>query len=278
MNLTIDCNAEKVGKYVMEVAEKQIPFVTIRTLTQLASRTRVAVYDEMNLVLELPLKRYTLQSIGVAPATFKTGLVSKVFLKNDPIKRQDKAFAHLFTGGDRRWKNMEGAFLRKGLMLPGMYAVPGQGAPIDQYGNIPGSFVRRILSYFGALNEGNMLTDTKNKMAKRSKGKGFKTILGVEYFISFGKGNTGRLRASKGFEPQYQHLAAGIYSRTGIHGSNITPIIMFVPKKKPYRKYIDLPRLGENVLSRYKDQYFSQNLAEAIAGNKGVQRMMEAAD
>lgn len=276
MNLTIDCNAEKVGKYVMEVAEKQIPFATMRTLTQLAYRTKQAVYDEMNLVLELPLKRYTMTSMRVDPATSKVGLVSRVYL-ND-YRDEDRSLGHLFRGGDRRWKNMEGAFLRKGLMLPGMYAVPGQGAPMDQYGNIPASFVRRILSYFGALNEGNMLTKTKQRMARKGKVGGFKTILGIEYFISFGKGNSGRLRASKGFEPQYQHLAAGIYSRTGIHGSNITPIIMFVPKKKPYRKYIDLPRLGENVLSKYKDQYFSQNLAEAIAGNKGVQRMMEAAD
>ena len=282
MNLSIDCNAEKVAVFVMDIAQKQIPFATLRTLTQLASKTRKAVYDEMDLVLDLPLKRFTLQSMGVTPATFASGPVSKVFLKDDPLKRQDKAFGHLFRGGERRWKNMEGALLRKGLMPPGMYAVPGGACPIDQYGNIPPSFVRSILSYFQALNEGNMLQKTKElKSSKRKDPKtGFMRIHGKEYFISFGNNKmAGRIAPkNKGVYQQYQHLAAGIYSRTGTHGVDISPIIMFVPKKRPYRKYIDLHLLGERVLNQNKQQFFAQNLADAIAGSRAIGSMMDAVD
>jgi hypothetical protein len=282
MNLSIDCNAEKVALFVMDIAEKQIPFATLRTLSQLASKTRKAVYDEMDLVLELPLKRFTLQAMGVTPATFESGPVSKVFLKDDPLKRQDKAFGHLFRGGERRWKNMEGALLRKNLMPPGMYAVPGEACPIDRYGNIPPSFVRSILSYFQALNEGNMLQKTKTLKSNKKKDPktGFMRTYGKEYFISFGSNRMAARVSPKTAQmyQQYQHLAAGIYSRTGTHGVDISPIIMFVPKKRPYRKYIDLPLLGERVLNQNKEQFFAQNLAEAIAGSKVIKRMMDAAD
>lgn len=276
MNLTLDCNAEKVSKYVMDLAEKQIPFVQMRTLTQLAYRTKKAVYDEMDLVLDLPLKRYTLTSMRVDPATSKVGMVSKVYL-ND-FRGENRALGHLFKGGDRRWKNMEGALLRKGLMLPGMYAVPGNAAPLDQYGNIPATFIRMLLSYFGSLNEGNMLAKTKARKAKKGLINGYKAIMGVEYFISFGVGNTGRFTQTGGYEQQFQHLPAGIWSRTDIHGKDIKPILMFVHKKKPYRKYIDLYALGSRALSLNKDAYFAQNMADALSGNKGIQRMMEAAD
>lgn len=269
MNLSIDCNAEKVSAFLVDIAQKQIPFATLRTLTQLASKTRKAVYDEMDLVLDLPLKRFTLQSMGVTPATFARGPVSTVFLKDDPLKRQDKAFGHLFRGGERRWKNMEGALLRKGLMPSGMYAVPGEACPIDQYGNIPASFVRSILSYFQALNEGNMLQKTKDLKSKKKKDPktGFMRTYGKEYFITLGRGR-----------PNERHLAPGIYSRTATHGVDISPIIMFVKKKKPYRKYIDLHLLGERVLNQNKEQFFAQNLADAIAGSRTVGGMMDAVD
>jgi len=280
VNLTIDCNAEKVAKYVMDIAERQLPFAQMRTLTQLAYRTKKAVYDEMDLVLDPPLKKYTLTSMRVDPATSKVGMVSKVYL-ND-FRGEDRSLGHLFRGGDRRWKNMEGALLRKGLMLPGMYAVPGVGAPLDQYGNIPASFVRSILSYFQALNEGNMKQKTKKLKSKTrvDKDTGFKTIYGNEYFISFGPGRaSARTGLKSGYTyQQNQHLKPGIYSRSGTHGVKITPIIMFVHKKKPYRRYIDLHTLGERVLNQNKNAYFAQNFADAIGGTRGIQRMVEAAD
>jgi hypothetical protein len=273
MKVTITSNFAKTIEGLDAIAQRGIPGAQIATLTQLAYRTKRAVYDEMDLVLEPPLKRYTLTSMRVDPATFKSGPVSSVYL-ND-WRDEDKSLGHLFRGGDRRWKKMEGAMWRKGLMPAGYYAVPGQGAPIDQYGNIPAAFVRRILGYFGALNEGNLLTKTKERMAKKGKVDGFKSIQGVEYFVSFGKGKTGRLRASQGFEPQYQHLAAGIYSRSGVHGVRVMPIIMFVPKKKPYRKYIDLYGLGLRVLDQNKDQYFAANLMQSITGNKTFEKFVQ---
>ena len=282
MKVSITSNVFKAVQGLDDIAQRQIPFAQLATLSQLASRTRKAVYDEMDLVLDPPLKRFTLQSMAVTPATFKTGPVSEVYLKDDPIKRQDKVYGHLFTGGDRRWKNMEGALLRHGLMPTGRYAVPGQGAPLDQYGNIPASFIRSILSYFGSLNEGNMLKSTKMKKSNNQKDSvtGYKTINGFEYFISFGPARMANRAApkSKVNYQQYQHLPAGIYSRTGIHGVKITPIIMFVPKKKPYRKYIDLYGLGLRVLEQNKDRYFADNLMAGITGGKKFERLVEVSD
>ena len=167
---------------------------------------------------------------------------------------------------------------RRGLIDPGYYAVPGVGAPLDQYGNIPAAFVKMILSYLGYLNEGNMNQSTKNNLiGKKKKVGGYQTITGVEYFVSRGKNKQSYRNAPKGrwLYDQEQHLAPGIYSRTGLHGSQITPIIMFVQKKKPYRKYIDLYGIGLRVLDRNKDQFFANNLLDSITNNKTFERFLE---
>lgn len=276
MKVTITSNFAKTIEGLDAIAQRGIPGAQIATLTQLAYRTKRAVYDEMDLVLELPLKRYTRTAMRVDPATFKSGPVSSVYL-ND-WRDEDKSLGHLFRGGDRRWKKMEGAFSRRGLIEPGYYAVPGAGAPLDQYGNIPAAFVRQLLSYLGYLNEGNMLQSTKNnRVGKKKSINGFQTITGVEYFVSRGKSKPSNRTAPKGkwLYQQDQHLAPGIYSRSGVHGVKVTPIIMFVPKKKPYRKYIDLYGLGLRVLDQNKDQYFAANLMQSITGNKTFEKFVQ---
>ena len=43
---------------------------------------------------------------------------------------------------------------------------------------------------------------------------------------------------------------------------------MFVPKKKPYSKYIDLEYIGKNTLEINGDNLFKKNMAYALSTSK----------
>ncbi len=64
------------------------------------------------------------------------------------------------------------------------------------------------------------------------------TIRGVEYFISRGPGMWyGRL----------QHLPRGIWARRGIHGSDVVPVLLFVPSAK-YGQRLDFFGIAHRVI------------------------------
>ncbi|MGL4526735.1 MAG: hypothetical protein ACRCUC_07140, partial [Aestuariivirga sp.] len=135
-----------------------------------------------------------------------------------------------YLGGTRAYKAAEKRLQSIGLMPAGSYMVPASwvladGKLTDAYGNVRGPFIRTLLSYFAAFTEagygGNMGRDKKAKLARRGRSPaGYARINGVEYFISLGRGRRGPNGA-------VQHLAAGIWQRTGTHGSAIKPVFHF---------------------------------------------------
>ncbi len=56
-------------------------------------------------------------------------------------------------GGSRSVKRFERALQIKGLMPTGSFAVPAAQAPLDAYGNVPASFIVRMLSDLQAFSE-----------------------------------------------------------------------------------------------------------------------------
>lgn len=155
-------------------------------------------------------------------------------------------------GGPRRSKRFEVALQRAGILPPGMAAVPAGGidpAFIDAYGNVKGSFIVQLLSYLKAFGEqgyrANMTDKRKGSLAKRGKTEsGYATINGVQYFVSHGPGErNGRM----------QHLAPGIWAKSGIHGSTVRPVFLWSKRMPSYTKTINLQRIGEiAVRSRYE--------------------------
>ena len=105
--------------------------------------------------------------------------------------------------------------------MPGGYVAVRCGRALDGNGNIPAPSWASSCPYFQAFGAGYKA----NMAAKRMRGihkvkvstKGYKTYTGVAYFISKGQGKN-------------RHLRPGIYAKTGTHGADVTPIIMFVPQ------------------------------------------------
>ncbi len=242
--------------------QKQIAYAASRALNNVAFKVNAAFKDEMKSTFAGGATPYTLSAFKVIKAT-KDNLTSTVALRSDgggKARSYDVTLKHLFTGGVRTYKNMEGAFRRIGVLPNGYMIVPGGGCPLDGYGNPSRALIVQLISYFSAFGEvgyrANMTDKRKAKLAKIGRtASGYKTIGGVQYFISRGKGT---------WYGREQHLPAGIWSKTGTHGSNVTPIFMFVRAGR-WRRFIDLERIGQQVVNQRWQPEFNRELSTAMS-------------
>lgn len=165
-------------------------------------------------------------------------------------------FAPHVYGGPRSLKAFERLMQSKNILPAGMFVVPGAGCRLDAFGNIPGSFLNQILAWFQSFGRyaGDMANMGEKRMAslmgKRAAGSrvkkkdvarpGYSTFnvtaskrgtLRYKSATTLGKqlkgGQTiGRLFI--GGKGKAKHLRPGVYSATGIGGSSIKPILIFV--------------------------------------------------
>ena len=113
-----------------------------------------------------------------------------------------------------------------------MPATPFPGSD-DGRGNVRGSFLVRLLSYFQALGEqgyrANMTDRSKARLHKGTKGRE-----GVRFFVAYGRLRGGPTR----------HLAPGIWAATGTQGVIVRPVLMFV-RNATYEARISRERVAE---------------------------------
>ena len=119
-------------------------------------------------------------------------------------------------GGRRRDKRSEVALRRVGILPRGYVTatpkVPYPGSD-DGHGNLKGSFVVQLLSYFQAFGEQGYKANMTGKR-QRALQKGTKKQVGRRYFVSYGP-----LRDGRGV-----HLQPGIWAASGTHGVDLRPV------------------------------------------------------
>lgn len=250
MDLTVHVDLSEVSDR-LKAAPDKAKKISAKILTSAAYDINANIKAAMRDRFRGGATPYSLRAFNVIKAT-EDKLESRVELRQDsPGKgtEYNKALAHLFNGGNRAWKRMEGAFLKIGALPAGYIMVPGAACPLDQFGNAPASFIRQLLSYLGAaeINAGyraNMTDKRKSKLANIGKTEsGYKTINGVIYFISRGPGNWFGSRSWK--FGRSQHLPMGIWRKSGIHGVKTDPVFLFV-RQGTYSKVIDLERIARD--------------------------------
>lgn len=220
----------------VKATNEQIKQASVQAINDTAFKARKDMQAEMRAVFDRPTN-YIVSSVKVEQATLTNGVATVVpTYKGGKGIEPTKVLAAEVYGGPRRLKRAEVALQRAGILPAGYFTVPGGGAKplFDQYGNLKASFIVQLLTYFKAMGEqgykANMSDKRKAKLANKGRSAGgFVTINGVEYFVAFGK-----LRGGK-----TEHLAPGIWSRTGVHGVDVKPILMFV-KQPSYRKRLNL--------------------------------------
>lgn len=259
MQYNVRSNIDQVRKAMLSQG-KQASFALSQAINDTTKVLQPALQAEMTRVFDRPT-RYILRSPWRELAT-KSNVVGRVYLRYPGGKGIDpsRVLEAQVEGGSRHLKGSERALQRVGILPSGYYIVPGKGAKLDAFGNVPGSFLVQIISYFAAAGEqgyrANMTDKRKKALAKnrRDKATGFKKINGVQYFATMGK-----LRDGRG-----AHLAPGIYARRGTHGSDITPVLMFV-RKPTYAKRLDFYGLADRVVRAELPAAFNTRYAAALA-------------
>lgn len=142
-----------------------IPLATAKALTFTAQDVQAAEKTEMVKVFDRPTP-FTLNSLYLQGAT-PGRLTARVWFKDLRFK------AHYLVpqveGGDRPLKRFEKFLQAKGLLPVGMYAVPGERADLDAYGNMSRGQLVKILSALQALPETGYLANRSQRSAKRRR-------------------------------------------------------------------------------------------------------------
>jgi len=190
---------------------------------------------------------YSLRAFKVDKSD-KNNLTAMVSLRTDnqaAALPYAKALGHLFTGGRRSYKKIEGALRARKLMPSGLSIAPGNAMRLDSYGNMNKGQLTELMS---------MMTARPSKMrAIRKTGRG-KTPKMVDYFAVQPGAKT--------------KLHPGIYKRieTG-KTSAIDAMILFINPVN-YRKLIDLQKLGNEVVAKTFQPAFDIELSKALASAK----------
>lgn len=258
---------EELKKGLSDLAQKEFPYAMAKSLTRTAQDVQTAEVEEMKRVFDRPTP-WTLNSVYIVPAK-KDNLMATVWLKDDATyinyagavaggnvgKSGTPASKFLWPeifGGDRHLKRFEKALQYAGILPPGMYCVPGQGAELDAYGNIKSGLIIQLISYFkGFADVGYKANITEEGKAKLKRGT--KKKRGYEYFAVTKTG---------------AHLKPGIYRRVGFAwGSAIKPILMFV-RKPSYRPRLDFFGVGNKVGEQMLPRNFDLALEDALRNTK----------
>jgi hypothetical protein len=229
---------------------KQARYATAVALTRTAKAVQQKETLEIKDVFDRP-KPFTINSIYVKSAT-KNDLTAAAYIKDFAGKGvpASKYLKAEIKGGFRRQKKFERALTLVGAMPPGYFAVPGESAQMDAFGNIKPSQIVQILSFFRAFPEigykANMTDKGRDRLAKGSKRKG---TLGFEYFVG---------------APADGKLPLGIWQRFFFgQGTAIRPVLIFV-KSAQYQKLFDFEYVARKAVEKEFPKFMSQAYQEAI--------------
>lgn len=217
---------EKVQKQLQKLAQSGIKEAASKALNDTAFKARKTMQDEMQSVFQSPTP-YILRSVQVKKATPESleATIAPTYMGGKGVDPQ-KILRAEAEGGPRRDKRSEKLLRAAGILPAGFQtAIPRDPFPgsDDGRGNLRGPFLVQLISYFQAFSEvghrANMTQKRKDKLANRGVSQnGYKTINGFVYFVAYGRLRGGRTG----------HLAPGIWAKSGIHGSNVNPVLMFV--------------------------------------------------
>jgi hypothetical protein len=228
-------------------AGKQANFAASRAINTTAFSVNDRLKKDMAATFKGGATAYTLRAFRVAKAD-KASLTATVALRTDTqgaALPYNKALAHLFTGGTRNFKKLEGWLRARRLLPAGLTVAPGAGMPLDRFGNMRQAALTEMLGVIG-----NQRT---NLRVYRKTGAG-KAQKAVGYFVALPGDKSGR------FPGIYKRIESGT-------SSAISPMVLYVDPVT-YRKFIDLDKLGREVVAKTFQPAFDKELAAALASAK----------
>ena len=247
MQASIQITGLKEVQALLGAQAKQATYAASRALTTTAYAINERLRKDMAGTFKGGATAYTLRAFSVTKAD-KATLTATVALRTDTqgaALPYNKALGHLFTGGPRKFKKLEGWLRSKRLLPAGLTVAPGAGMPLDRFGNMRTTALTEMLGVIG--------TQRTNLRVYRKTGAG-KAQKAVGYFVVL-PGDKSKKHP-------------GIYKRieTG-KASAITAMVLYVDPAN-YRKFIDLDKLGREVVAQKFQPAFDAELARALANAK----------
>jgi len=244
MQLNIQITGLDAVKKQLGNMAKQASFAASKALNTTAYAINAKLKTEMSSTFAGGATAYSLRAFKVDKAD-KTTLTAAVSLRTDTQAAAlpySKALGHLFQGGQRKYKKIEGALRARKLMPSGLSIAPGNAMRLDGYGNMNRGQLTEMLSM--------LLARPSTMRTIRKTGSG-KTPKMVDYFVVQPGAKT--------------KLHPGIYKRieTG-NTSAVDAMILFI-NPVTYRKLIDLDKLGREVVAKTFQPAFDAELSKALA-------------
>ena len=249
MQLNIQITGLKeVQAELKDFSERRLNAAAATALTRTAVQVREKVKTSMSTMLDKPTP-YTMRQLKYVGAK-ATNLVAAVGFNVAAIQDargntlrytdlgagQTPAGKYLnpqIEGGPRRNKRFEIALRARGLLPAGWFAVPGERAKVDSYGNQSVGEIKQILSWFGAAEPYRGSTQNMTDATKAKRIKGTKKTAGFRYFVMPVGGKKAGPR-----QP-------GIYRKTSFAlGTRLEAILIFV-KASNYNKRFDFNQIAQ---------------------------------
>lgn len=246
-------NLEKVQEQLSKLTGAQASSAYSKALNDVGFRVWGVMRKELRTEIDR-VTPYILNSVYVDKAT-----PQKLSVRIAPNNRRDspgvdpqKILQAQEFGGRRRDKRSEVALRRAGI-LPSGYQIAIPRVPYpgsdDGRGNLKGSFMVQMISYFQASPEQGYSANMTDKR-KRAIHKGNKRTTGRRYFVSYG-----RLRG--------HHLAPGIWATSGTGGVDVRPVVMFV-RVGTYKPRLSMERIAQGAdVQNYLDKRVRFRIREA---------------
>ncbi|CAM8658406.1 hypothetical protein MCEMIEM13_01512 [Comamonadaceae bacterium] len=247
--MTVSIKVEGLDRAIARIgsAAKQANFAASRALNTTAFAVNDRLKKEMASTFQGGATAYSLRAFKIEKAN-KGNLTAIVSLRTDTGGASlpySKALAHLFTGGRRSFKKLEGWLRSRSLLPNGLTVAPGSGMPLDRYGNMRQADLTEMLGVIG--------NQRRNLQVYRKSGAG-KSLKAIGYFVALPGDRSGK--------------HPGIYKRinTGT-GSGVQAMVLYINPVN-YRKLIDLEKVGREVVAKTFKPAFEKELAMALATAK----------
>lgn len=243
--ISVKSDIDQVIGRLAKDAPRAVEIASQRALLHTAREVKGAEVREMGRVFDRPT-RWTLNSFQVR--LDKAAMQARVEIKDGYWYRADNYLQTQIEGASsRRQKAFEKALQAVGVLPAGWFAVPGEKAALDGFGNMSVGQIRQILSWFDAAEMVAGSTQNMGEKGRERRRKGTKKRRGFEYFVAHPGSRVGRRSWKNG---RRQNLQPGVYRRTSFgFGSAIEPILIFV-KRATYEPRFDFYGVAKRTIDR----------------------------
>jgi hypothetical protein len=248
--VTIKHDMADLAKWADGMAADQLPFITALALTKTGQDVKRRFEQETNDLLQRPTP-YTLRGWRLFPAT-KTKLKAEVGFRSafgSGTDARDYLGPQVF-GGQRKAKALEVALRAAGHLPAGWLVVPGQGAKLDQYGNVTRGQIIQVLSQLRITMTSGY---TRNMAFNAGKARAAQRQAGGRYIV---------------IKPGAAKAAPGVYHREFL-GQNITPVFIFV-RAAGYKTRIPMEEIARRVVADRLQPNFLLAWQQALVSARGA--------